>query len=1166
MSISDFEQSLYELTLLINPTHLANITTSKLNSYYQDTILDMRKVVLVQNLFNDIYNNWTDHQIRYQQNRRRQIENGEITEEQLLAEEEMIEAESAAAALAAEGGDMEMEDSNEYINDEIITEDNDYPMDSEVPIYNENQTITEERNDSIKYSDQRDQIVSEINNNQTNANEDYSDMKNSNLSDTNTNKNIVLPARKSSVLHTSSGKPIKSKKAKLMNTNNTTNTNTNSNTNTNANSTTTPITNNNTNIDFNNNTTLNNKNKENDTNENNALSSDVGIVVPTTDTINDSIKMEENNSVMVEDESDDDDVPLSLMPKMKMEITKFKSNIVKSFSKDRSKDKNKDKDSKVINETTKDEKSKSPNLTLDFSKPNVYTKNSQSTTPITSSTDKTVKDPITDNVQQVKDNNSLNGNVVSPKPENDSKTIQSIESKSDQISTSNPTTPTPTTPKSSTSSSHSHSHSHSHRKKFEREPRKDSLKAVNYALSSEKPDPDEIVKELKKNGALHRKRSGKKNDDNKSLNTKEDINNTPDNRINNEEEKEIDSMTKSSQMNEDPIMNNKKPISMDNNQKSANGSNSSYVVRSFNIPSASTTTTNTASRNEKTKEIPNVVDNTNNDNNNSLNANSSINQLIPIRKSSSFNKKNNAYRLSDRFVKKETRNKKTVPSTTVSPSTPSKSVNNNENNKNSSKTQQHSGQRRTRESYGNAPPAIQRKSVDDILYQFADVMDIVSLIPQIVGDDDLLIGNDLNALNRSLTSKSSKEGDEDENGKASYTRRRPSRAPTPPPTVMSSDEYQTISLPSERHQKYIKKKEEMENKKKRRSSLTFEYHEFEELKRQQELAGYDVSNDRMPVILEKEKSKLTSSDNKQSNSTANTSSSNRNSIHLNNYMRNNFISSPSSSSSSPNMSSSKNSGYLSSSPSPSLSSTKSSFNSKKIDMLSSCKTSSSSSSSSSNNGSSNGSGSHSNKNSSTKKTSRFLNSLSKSKVKSKSKSKSKDIVPPSTTPISLNENTTSIEANKENNVPNLLITNTKSSPTDYLVRRKSKNKNKIGSKDKAHGIASESKTSPNSTTLNFQRYNYLSSPNTSSSSNSSPTLSTNSTASSNSKKYYYERKNKSTPTVPSSKNSSNLFDALGTSSSTSSTKNSSSKKPTKSSSSSEIDKFFDNVFRLDWSL
>jgi len=166
MSISDFEQSLWELALLINPTHLANITTTKLNSYYQDTILDMRKVVLVQNLFNDIYNNWTDHQIRYQQNRRRQIENGEITEQQLL-EEEMCE---------------ENESELEYMSDE------------------DGQSTDEERYDSMEFSNKEKPVENKENINNTN---------NSNVIITNDNTVIQLPVRKSSVKHKNNGKPIK---------------------------------------------------------------------------------------------------------------------------------------------------------------------------------------------------------------------------------------------------------------------------------------------------------------------------------------------------------------------------------------------------------------------------------------------------------------------------------------------------------------------------------------------------------------------------------------------------------------------------------------------------------------------------------------------------------------------------------------------------------------------------------------------------------------------------------------------------------------------------------------------------------------------------------------------------------------------------------------------
>ncbi|KAL6597711.1 hypothetical protein U3516DRAFT_914028, partial [Neocallimastix sp. 'constans'] len=65
-TVKEMNEILEECILSINPTTLANITTSKLNAYYQDVQLDMRRVVLVQNLFNDIYNNWTEYQIRYQ--------------------------------------------------------------------------------------------------------------------------------------------------------------------------------------------------------------------------------------------------------------------------------------------------------------------------------------------------------------------------------------------------------------------------------------------------------------------------------------------------------------------------------------------------------------------------------------------------------------------------------------------------------------------------------------------------------------------------------------------------------------------------------------------------------------------------------------------------------------------------------------------------------------------------------------------------------------------------------------------------------------------------------------------------------------------------------------------------------------------------------------------
>ncbi|ORX45787.1 hypothetical protein BCR36DRAFT_405921 [Piromyces finnis] len=387
------------------------------------------------------------------------------------------------------------------------------------------------------------------------------------------------------------------------------------------------------------------------------------------------------------------------------------------------------------------------------------------------------------------------------------------------------------------------------------------------------------------------------------------------------------------------------------------------------------------------------------------------------------------------------------------------------------------------------PPAMQRRSMDELLFQFADVMDIVSLIPHIVGDDDLL-GNDLTFNSSDLNSKVQTR---DSNGNIveETPRRRPSRAPTPPPTVISN----------ERHQKYIKKKEEMEKSNKRRSSLKFEYHEFEELRKQQELAGYDTTGD-VPVTERKPKEISQPRSNSNNNNAANNSYSTAGSC----------------------------------------------GSAMKMDVLSNCMTSSSSSTSSSNNNHS------SSKSSGNKRSSRFF-TLTKSKSKSKEKEKEKEKM---------------IKENKEN-----IPSNVSSSNKSYLVRRKSNDK------------------SSNSSVRSHQRYKMGNNSEYSSPTPlyASPTLSSISSSSTDSKassakksyssatlsKYDLphissgERERSSSKQSNSSSNGSPRFlddIDLSSSSNSSASKHHHPKKATdhKSSSTSEINKFFDDLFRIDWSL
>jgi len=895
MSISDFEQSLWELALLINPTHLANITTTKLNSYYQDTILDMRKVVLVQNLFNDIYNNWTDHQIRYQQNRRRQIENGEITEQQLL-EEEMCE---------------ENESELEYISDE------------------DGQETDEERYDSIEFSNKENSVE---NDNKENVNNNIS---NGNVIITNDNTVIQLPVRRSSVSHKTNGKPIKPAAAD-------------------------------------NQPTVDNKNEPN----------------TVTTSIKDTVTEKNNSKVDVKT-----------------------NNNTKEMSKKSSKNtiENIVKEQKVV-----EPKENVKQITLDFSS----------------------KDAA----------NSKNENKV---VEDVAEETESKKSKKE----------------------------HSRRKKIEREPRKDSLKA-NVKLSDEKCN--EVLKELQKSGVIT-------ND-----------------KIGNEEKlyKKSDSAVSLDEKTEDSV-------------NTMNASNGSFVIRSFNIPSQQSSSEQNALSEESSisKSLP------------------VQREPIPVRKSSSFKKVKPTYRLSDKDVSIKNKYK-------LNKEEPKK--------ESSSKSKQPSDQPKVhlRPKKISEPPAMQRRSMDELLFQFADVMDVVSLIPHIVGDDDLL-GNDLTFNSSDLNSKVQTK---DSNGNIveEKPRRRPSRAPTPPPTVVSNGkEYEIYSIPSERHQKYIKKKEEMEKSNKRRSSLKFEYHEFEELKRQQELAGYDVSGD-VPVTdrkareaKEREAKEREAKQAKQAREAKEREAKQAKQAREAREARETKEGKESSSKGSPQSYYKRNS-YASSSgrnspttSSPSMSYTSSSAGScgstMKMDVLSGCMLSSSNSSSSN---------SHSSSKSSGKRTSRFF-SLTKSKSKS-SKDKEKDK-----------------SANKEN-----LSTNNINGKS-YLVRRKSSEKSsnssirshqryKIGgsqdssSPSQSQSSSSSIKKSYSSTTLSKYDLPHMSS--------------LSSSSESTSRRYANGERSKTTP-LPTSKSSPGLLDINLSSSSSSSSSKQNSK-----SSTSEIDKFFDNVFRIDWSL
>jgi len=922
MSISDFEQSLWELALLINPTHLANITTTKLNSYYQDTILDMRKVVLVQNLFNDIYNNWTDHQIRYQQNRRRQIENGEITEEQLLQEEMMEENESEI----------------EYISDEEAQD-----------------VIVEERFDSIEFSNNKEAEVIENKENINNTN-----TQNGGVIITNDNTVIQLPVRKSSVKHKNNGKPIKQDNIESQ-----------------------PV------VD-------NNKNE----------------LTPITD--NTVIKNTKEN--IVENNNVNNEIKNNLTPSKEM-TKKSTKNISENIVKE---------------QTVSEPKENVKKITLDFSGKDAAKSKSETKTS---------------------------------EPTDDEK--ESKKSKKE----------------------------HSRRKKVEREPRKDSLKA-NVKLSDEKCN--EVLKELQDSGVITTEKTG----------NEEKLNKKTDSAIALEEKVKADS--------------------------SPNTSNNSFVVRSFNIPSQQSTSPTTTT----TSSSPSLSS--------SLSPSLSYGNLpskqdpIPARKSS-YKKTKPTYRLSDKDV--SIKNKYKL-------------------NKSKDETKKEEPKVHLRPKKISEPPAMQRRSMDELLFQFADVMDVVSLIPHIVGDDDLL-GNDLTFNSSDLNSKAQTK---DSNGNVieEKPRRRPSRAPTPPPTVVSNGkEYEIYSIPSERHQKYIKKKEEMEKQNKRRSSLKFEYHGFEDLKRQQELAGYDVSGD-VPITDRKAREAREARKAKEAKEAKERearerearerearerearereareareakqmkeSNSSKNSPHSY-YKRNSYASS-----------SGRNSPSISPSPSPSPSLSYSSAGScgstMKMDVLSGCMLSSSNSSSSN--------GSHNSKNSTSKRASRFLTSLTKSKSKSKDKEKEKEK-----------------NANKENQPSN---------SKNYLVRRKSSEKSSASSvhshQRHRHGgsnqeTSSQTQSSPSlgsstvkksysSTTLSKYDLPHMSS------------LSSN--QESTSRRYANGERSKTTP-LPSD---SGLFEGLSLS--TPSSSNSSSKQrsnkysnDSKGSSTSEIDKFFDNVFRIDWSL
>jgi len=898
MSISDFEQSLWELALLINPTHLANITTTKLNSYYQDTILDMRKVVLVQNLFNDIYNNWTDHQIRYQQNRRRQIENGEITEQQLL-EEEMCE---------------ENESELEYMSDE------------------DGQSTDEERYDSMEFSNKEKPVENKENINNTN---------NSNVIITNDNTVIQLPVRKSSVKHKNNGKPIKAN-------------------------------------DSDNQPIVDSKNEPNA----------INIKEVATESSVNKVESKINNSIPTK------------------EISKKSSkNIIENVVKE---------------QKNNEQKENVKQITLDFSS----------------------KDAA----------NKIEINTIEDSSDDESK-----KSKKE----------------------------HSRRKKIEREPRKDSLKA-NVKLSDEKCN--EVLKELQKSGVIssgNEEKLYKKSDSAVSLDEKSEN-------------------------------------SINANSASANGS---FVIRSFNIPSQQNIPQqnipqqNVSQQNVSSASVSIIDESSSVKTNNPM---PTGRELIPVRKSSSFKKNKPTYRLSDKDVSIKNKYK-------LNKDEPKKEENN--------KSKQSSDQSKVhlRPKKISEPPTMQRRSMDELLFQFADVMDIVSLIPHIVGDDDLL-GNDLTFNSSSLNSKVQTK---DSNGNVieEKPRRRPSRAPTPPPTVVSNGkEYEIYSIPSERHQKYIKKKEEMEKSNKRRSSLKFEYHEFEELKRQQELAGYDVSGD-VPVTdrkareakekeakereakereaKEREAKQAKEAKGRESKQTKESKESSSKGSPQSYYKRNSYASSG------------RNSPTTSS---PSMSYTSSSAGScgstMKMDVLSGCMLSSSSSSNSSSNN-------HSSSKSSGKRSSRFF-SLTKSKSKS-SKDKEKD------------------KANKENISNNI-------NGKNYLVRRKSTEKSNSsvrrymlgGSQESSPSLSSS--PSPSSSSSSSIKKSYSS---TTLSKYDLPHMSSlSSNQESTSRRYANGERSKTTP-ISSSKSSPGLLDInLSSSSSKQNSKN----------STSEIDKFFDNVFRIDWSL
>lgn len=893
MSISDFEQSLWELALLINPTHLANITTTKLNSYYQDTILDMRKVVLVQNLFNDIYNNWTDHQIRYQQNRRRQIENGEITEEQLLQEEMMEENESEI----------------EYISDEEAQD-----------------VIVEERYDSMEFSNNKETETIENKENINNTN-----TQNGGVIITNDNTVIQLPVRKSSVKHKNNGKPIKQDNIESQ-----------------------PI-------------------EDNSKNESTNITENAVTKENIVDNSNVNTEIKDNN----------------LTPSKEMTKKSTKSiseNIVKE-------------------QTVSEPKENVKKITLDFSGKDAAKSKSET------------------------------------KSSDDEK--ESKKSKKE----------------------------HSRRKKVEREPRKDSLKA-NVKLSDEKCN--EVLKELEDSGVITTEKTG----------TEEKLNKKTDSAISLEEKVKVDS--------------------------SPNTNNNSFVVRSFNIPSQQSTSSSPSLSSSLSPSL-------------SYSNLPSKQDPIPVR-NSSYKKTKPTYRLSDKDVSIKNKYKLS---------------------KSKDETKKEEPKVRLRPKKISEPPAMQRRSMDELLFQFADVMDVVSLIPHIVGDDDLL-GNDLTFNSSDLNSKAQTK---DSNGNVveERPRRRPSRAPTPPPTVVSNGkEYEIYSIPSERHQKYIKKKEEMEKQNKRRSSLKFEYHGFEDLKRQQELAGYDVSGD-IPITDRKAREAREARKAKEAKEAKEReareakqmkeSNSSKSSPHSY-YKRTSYVSS-----------SGKNSPSVSPSPSPSpspslsYSSAGSCGSTMKMDVLSGCMLSSSNSSSSNS--------SHNSKSSTTKRASRFLTSLTKSKSKSKEKDKEKE---------------KEKHANKENQPSN-------SSNKNYLVRRKSSDKSSASSvrshQRYRHGgsnqeTSSQTQSSPSLSSSSVKK-SYSS---TTLSKYDLPHMSTfSSNQESTSRRYANGERSKTTP-LPSD---SGLFEGLSLS--TPSSSNSSSKQrsnkytnDSKSSSTSEIDKFFDNVFRIDWSL